>query len=66
MAAPAALNKGGENYVAFSESQLSDLEPTATHSLSMKLHSDNNDHASLVLAQVDQVKCSDGSSWSRK
>ena len=63
---PSRLNKGGENYVAFSEEKVADLAPSATHSLSMKLHNDNNDQASLVLAQVDRVKCSDGTSWKRQ
>ena len=63
---PSRLNRGGENYVAFSEAQVADFAPSATHTLSMKLHNANNDHASLVLAHVDQVKCSDGTSWARK
>ncbi|HYQ16829.1 MAG TPA: hypothetical protein VEQ58_13755 [Polyangiaceae bacterium] len=60
---PSRLNKGGEHYVAFSESNVADLPPAATHSLSMKLH--NVETASLVLAQVDQVTCSDGTRWAR-
>jgi hypothetical protein len=60
---PSRLNKGGEQYVAFSESGVTDLAPMATHSLSMKLH--NIENASLVLAHVDQVTCSDGTRWSR-
>jgi hypothetical protein len=63
---PSRLNRGGENYVAFSEAQVTDFAPSSTYTLSMKLHNANNDHASLVVAQVDQVKCSDGTSWARK
>ncbi len=60
---PSRLNKGGEHYVAFSENNVTDLAPSATHSLSMKLH--NIENASLVLAQVDQVTCTDGTRWAR-
>jgi hypothetical protein len=60
---PSRLNKGGEHYVAFSESNVTDLAPAATHSLSMKLH--NVETASLVLAHVDQVTCTDGTRWAR-
>ncbi len=61
---PSRLNKGGEHYVAFSESNVTDLAPSATHSLSLKLH--NVENASLVVAHVDQVTCSDGTRWARK
>ena len=60
---PSRLNKGGEHYVAFSESGVTNLGPTKTHSLSMKLH--NTDTASLVVAQVDQLTCADGTRWAR-
>ncbi len=60
---PAHLNKGGENYVAFSEDNVSDLGPNQTHSLAMLLH--HADYASLAVAHVDQVTCSDGTKWAR-
>ena len=60
---PSQLNKGGEHYVAFSEKGVTDLAPSKSHLLSMKLH--NSDTASLVLAHVDQVTCSDGTRWAR-
>jgi hypothetical protein len=58
-----ALNKGGEHYVAFSEKDVTNLEPSRTHTLAMKLH--NNQIASLALAHVDQVTCADGARWVR-
>lgn len=60
---PSQLNKGGEHYVAFAEKNVSDLAPSAMHSLAMQLH--HNETASLVVAHVDQVKCADGSRWAR-
>jgi hypothetical protein len=60
---PARMNKSGEHYVAFREQNLTDLGPNQTHSLSMLLH--HVDIASLALAQVDQVTCSDGTRWAR-
>lgn len=60
---PARMNKGGEHYVAFHEENVSDLGPAQTHSLSVLLH--HVDIASLAVAQVDQVTCSDGSRWAR-
>ncbi len=60
---PRPMNKGGEHYVAFSETDVRNLAPSAQHSLSMKLH--HTDTASLVVAQVDRVLCADGSRWAR-
>jgi len=60
---PSQLNKGGEHFVAFSEAGVKDLAPGQTHSLAMLLH--NVSTASLAVAQVDQVTCSDGSKWAR-
>jgi len=60
---PRPINKGGEYYVAFSEENVSDLGPNQTHSLAMLLH--HADIASLAIAQVDRVTCSDGTKWAR-
>jgi len=60
---PSAMNKGGEYYVAFSEDNVSDLAPNETHSLSLLLHHVNI--ASLAVAHVDQVTCTDGTKWAR-
>lgn len=60
---PSAMNKGGEYYVAFSEDNVTDLAPDQTHSLSLLLHHVNV--ASLAVAHVDQVTCTDGTHWSR-
>jgi len=57
------LNKGGEHYVAFSEKDVTDLEPSRTHTLAVTLH--NSQTASLALAHVDQVTCTDGARWVR-
>jgi len=57
------LNKGGEHYVAFSEKDVTDLAPSRTRTLAMKLH--NSRTASLALAHVDQVTCTDGARWAR-
>jgi len=60
---PARMNKGGEYYVAFSEDNVKDLGPNETHSLSVLLH--HVDIASLAVAHVDQVTCTDGTKWAR-
>ncbi|HET7541012.1 MAG TPA: hypothetical protein VFK05_14110 [Polyangiaceae bacterium] len=60
---PSPLNKGGEHYVAFSEKDVTNLEPSRTHQLAMKLHHSRT--ASLALAHVDQVTCADGARWVR-
>ena len=60
---PARMNKGGEHYVAFRAQDVSDLGPNQTHSLSLLLH--HVESASLALAQVDHVTCSDGTQWAR-
>lgn len=60
---PARMNKGGEHYVAFSATDLSDLGPGQEHSLNQLLH--HADIASLAVAQVNQVTCTDGSKWAR-
>jgi hypothetical protein len=57
------VNKGGEHFVAFSAQNVSDLGPSETHSLSVVLH--NVETATLALAQVDQVTCTDGTRWAR-
>ena len=60
---PSAMNKGGEYYVAFSADNISDFAPNHAHSLAMPLH--NVDIASMAIAQVNEVTCSDGSKWAR-
>jgi hypothetical protein len=57
------MNQAGEHYVAFEEKNVTGLQPASTHLLSMKLH--HNETASLALAQVDRITCSDGTHWSR-
>ena len=60
---PSAMNKGGEYYVAFAEDNVTDLGPNETHSLSMLLH--HVSVASLAVAHVDQLTCTDGTRWAR-
>jgi len=60
---PSAMNKGGEYYVAFNEDNVSDLAPNETHSFNLLLHHVNN--ASLAVAHVDSVTCTDGTKWAR-
>ena len=60
---PSQLNKGGEHYVAFSEKDVKDLGPSETHSFSLVLH--NVESATLAVAQVDRVTCTDGTRWAR-
>ena len=60
---PSAMNKGGEYYVAFAEDNVNDLGPNETHSLNMLLH--HVSVASLAVAHVDQVTCTDGTRWAR-
>jgi hypothetical protein len=61
--APAKVNKGGENYVAFAEDKLT-FEPGKHHLVAQKLRYPET--ASLAVAHVDHVKCADGTSWSRQ
>jgi len=59
---PAALNQKGENYVAFSSSQVQLKEgDKEMHSSPLK----HVDTASLAVAQVDQVTCASGERWAR-
>lgn len=60
---PARMNKGGEHYVAFSEDDVKGLGPNEEHSLSLKLR--HADIASLAVAHVDNVVCTDGTKWAR-
>ena len=60
---PAQMNAGGEHYVAFNEEKIEDLGPDQSHSLSVTLH--YADIASLAVAHVDNVICSDGTKWAR-
>lgn len=60
---PAAMNAGGEHYVAFNEDKVEGLGPDQTHSLSVNLH--YAETASLAIAHVDSVTCSDGTKWAR-
>ena len=55
--------KSPRRYDVSGEKDVTDLAPSKSHLLSMKLH--NSDNASLVLAHVDQVTCSDGTRWAR-
>jgi hypothetical protein len=57
------MNKGGEHYVAFSEDKITDFGAGKEHMVAMMLH--NVEYASLALAQVDNVTCSDGTKWAR-
>lgn len=59
---PSKLNRQGQHYVAFSTKE-KEVKPGSTVHASFPLkHVDN---ASIALAQVDAVTCSDGSSWRR-
>jgi hypothetical protein len=60
---PSRLNKGGEHFVAFSEQGIADFGPAQSHLLSVKLR--NREAASLVVAHVDRVTCTDGTHWTR-
>lgn len=60
---PAKMNAGGEYYVAFNEEKIEDLGPDQVHSLSVSLH--HAEIASLAVAHVDSVTCSDGTKWAR-
>jgi hypothetical protein len=61
----AALNRGGEQYVAFHQPKEpgKTLPPHAKHTFSQPMH--HADAATLVVAQIDEVTCADGSVWSR-
>lgn len=61
---PAAMNQGGEHFVAFHEEKLEDLAPDQVHSFSVNLH--YAETASLAVAHVDSVACADGTKWERK
>jgi hypothetical protein len=57
------MNEGGEHYVAFAEEKVEDMKPGELHTHAVLLK--HVETASLALAQVDQVKCADGTAWSR-
>lgn len=59
---PAALNKGGETFVAF-ESK-APLEPGKRTTVALALK--DVEDATLALAQIDRTTCSDGTSWTRQ
>lgn len=59
---PARLNRAGETYVAFHAEGL-DLAPDDEVFEEWSLH--HVDTASIALAQVDRVGCTDGTSWAR-
>lgn len=58
----AAINKGGEAYVAFDVKDVK-LDPKASGQVAMPLK--DATVASLALAQVDLVECEGGKSWRR-
>jgi hypothetical protein len=58
----ARVNRGGEHYVAFHATDL-DLAPGAETNEESSLHHVGT--ASIVLAQVDRVTCTDGTTWAR-
>jgi len=57
------MNKGGEHFVAFKEEKIEDFGAGKEHMVAMFLH--HVEYASLALAQVDSVTCSDGTKWAR-
>lgn len=59
---PARLNRAGEQYVAFHTDTLS-LAPGAHEIVEWPLHHPHV--ASLALAQVERVGCTDGTLWTR-
>lgn len=59
---PAALNAGGETYVAF-ESK-APLEPGKKSTVAQPLK--GAEDATLALAHVDRATCADGTSWKRQ
>ena len=59
---PAALNKGGETFVAF-ESK-GPVEPGKRTIVALPLK--DVDEATLAIAQIDRTTCSDGTSWARQ
>lgn len=59
---PAAINKGGEPYVAF-EAKDADIEPKKRGQVSMSIKTPGT--ASLAVAHLDEVACEDGKAWKR-
>ncbi len=60
---PSKMNAGGEYYVAFDEEKIEDLGPDQVHSLPVNPH--HAEYASMAVAHVDSVLCSDGTKWAR-
>ena len=59
---PAALNKGGESFVAFESKAPVEPGKKATVALALK----DVDDATLALAHIDRTTCADGTSWARQ
>ena len=59
---PAALNKGGETFVAFESKAPVEPGKKATVALALK----DVDDATLALAHIDRTTCADGTSWARQ
>ena len=59
---PAAVNKAGENYIAFDIKDAA-VDPGASGQLSMKIKDPGL--ASLAVAHLDEVGCENGPSWKR-
>ena len=62
---PAALLKGGENYMAFSAFSKRPLEPGKKRIVQRALKEGSGDDATLAIAEIDHTTCTDGTSWTR-
>lgn len=59
---PAAVLKGGENYVAFESKDA--IDPGAKKMVALPLK--DAEDATLAIAQIDRTTCADGTSWARQ
>jgi hypothetical protein len=63
---PAAVNKGGENYVAFASRPDDKVSIDAKEAYQLEHKTKFDSVAALAVAHVDRVSCEDGSKWTRQ
>ncbi len=63
---PTAVNKGGENYVAFASQPEGKVSVDARAPFQLEQKTKFDSAAALAVAHVDRVSCEDGSKWTRQ
>ena len=63
---PTAVNKGGENYVAFTSEGDDKVSIPAKEAFQLEHKTKFDSAAALAVAHIDRVSCEDGSKWTRQ